>query len=1149
MNKKKVFSYLFIGLLTVGATGTVTSCKDYDDDINNLQGQIKANADKIAEIEKLIKGGSVITNVAQSETGVTVTLSDGKSFNLTNGRDGAQGIQGEPGKPGTAWTIGEDGYWYCDGKPTKNLARGPQGEKGEQGEQGVPGAAASVEYYVPNPETHHFDIYKDGKFVKDSGISFVSDQSGTITATLDNARKNLILSGLTGYSDDVVISLTGNLTSLVFMPKLYMDGIETVNYPYLTGTTLVKKAPTGLKNYQGKAVGGDITDYQSNRLPHEQNNVSGEGKFVYGPTWTVQYHMNPANANTEYADVVGYNVLEPEVMYVKTRAEKNPAEVLGVTSPEKKDNGAAAFLNSNGILTAGLKIAHPDLLNPTPTSTTYQKDNTIALQVKSKDNKLATEDATVTSDYALLNPLKAELEAIVWAQKPMYGEMDAEKRTQTGDEMGIVDKNAQVHVWDSPKEALADERGAALELYYNGEIDLSSYLALHMQEQDYKSLTKESQLKTLKYGDEREWGLHYEFNLVDYNVDGNKTGDSKFATWKDQANGVLKANNVDENGNPAKDNRAAIGREPLVQVLVKNANGDVVLDGYILLHITEKAPEDKITELTAYPDGKGVFDLCNAVDGLSTNWSQFNKYMLTDLLKGTTKEEFDAMYEPEVLQKNVSTDAQGNPIDKLTLYKKNADGSYTEDELGDLFYSANTLGTTNHTWTWTLSPEEVENLTHHAKTTPVEATRYFRYVLKQAVVGTKIAEYKYIYVKVTTDLTRKANTAIALKEKINNYWYNETTGADDGWSAIVNDVHEPIDGGNIDNFNNSIAATFKGNAPQITNTYKYYFVPEDIEITAQNGKKYTITAGDAARHTNGAYNHLYDKYVADHTDKYNKATLTEDLNACAIDYGKGAFYNDKLYAVYNGIYTQIASLDQKTGELKLINNQPAKDVLNAIGYEKNHANIAKELRTYVGVIASNDCGVAVPVSDGTFLASWQRPINLNPLEQKEAVDAKTNGNVIYLSDIVKLFDWRGESMEGANKWFWAYYGVNAITVNVDPAAVQTDMHHAGKFEALKNVTELAELYTYGVNANGVNGTINKGTHKFTFDLSYYNAASKNADLLKYIEANKGMFGAIYYKNNGENVTDFTLKIPVTISYTWGDFYDTLVVKVVRTQGN
>lgn len=191
MNKKKVFSYLFIGLLAVGATGTVTSCKDYDDDINSLQKQIKANADKIAEIEKLVKGGSVITNVAQSETGVTVTLSNGKSFNLTNGKDGAQGaqgIQGEPGKPGTAWTIGEDGYWYCDGKKTDNLARGPKGEQGEQGIQGEPGAAASVEYYVPNPETHHFDIYKDGKKVKDSGISFVSAENNTITATLDSAR-------------------------------------------------------------------------------------------------------------------------------------------------------------------------------------------------------------------------------------------------------------------------------------------------------------------------------------------------------------------------------------------------------------------------------------------------------------------------------------------------------------------------------------------------------------------------------------------------------------------------------------------------------------------------------------------------------------------------------------------------------------------------------------------------------------------------------------------------------------------------------------------------------------------------------------------------------------------------------------------------
>lgn len=1125
MNKKKIFSYLFIGLLAVGATGTVTSCKDYDDDISNLQKQVTANADAIKKIEDLIKSGSVITNVTQTTSGVTVTLSDGKSFTLTNGADG---------KPGTAWTIGDDGYWYKDGTKTTYYALGTKGDKGDKGENGT--SATSYEYYVPNATTHHFDIYKDGKLVKDSGISFANTNNGTVTGTLDTNSKNLIISGLQGYSEDVVISLTGDLRSLVFMSKLYLDGIETINYPYLTGTTLVAKSITGVKNHQGKAVGGEITDYQSNLLPNEKTLVSDGKNYVYGPTWTNQYHMNPANADVKYADVVGYNVLEPEVQYVKTRAT---AEELGVTSPEKKDNGEAAFLADNGILTAGIKIAHPEKLNANPTSSTYQKDNTVALQVKSKSNK---EESVITSDYALLNPLQAKLEALVWAQKPMYGEMDAAKRTETGDEKGIVDTDAKIHIWDSPAEALKDSRGAALELYYNGDIDLKSYIALHMQEQDYTKLDKAFALKTLTLDQAREWGLSYSFNLVDYNVDGNKTSDSRFAKWKDQANGVLEANNVEADGvTKASSNRAAIDREPLIQVLVKNANGDVVLDGYILLHITEKAPEDKIAVETSYPDGAGQFDLCNAVDGLTTTWSQFNKYMLTDLLEGTTKDEFDAMYEPEVLAA-AGNDAFGNPIKKLQLYSS-ADGkTFTKSDLGDLLYYGNTQGTTNHTWKWTLSPEEVEELSHHAKNTPVIVTRYFRYVLKQAVVGTKIAPYKYIYVKVTMDLTRKANTAVALTEKNKNYWYDAKTGADDGFSAIVNDVHEPIDGGNINTFNNEIAATFVGNAPKLS-TYKYYFAPENVSITAQNGKTYTITAASSA--ADAKYNKLVDKYVANHEDTYSESALATTLNTCAIDYTKGAFTNDALYAEYNGTYTKIATLDQTTGELKLINNTPAKDVLNAIGYEAHHANIAKELRTYVGVIASNDCGVAVPVSDGVFLASWQRPINLKPIADKVVVDANTNGNIIYLSDLINLYDWRNQSMEGANKWFWAFYGVNAITVNVNPDIVLTNMHQsdATKFVKLSSITEKAELYTYGTT------TINKGSHRFTFDLSTYDAASKNQALLDYIKANPSIFGAIYYKNNGENVTTFKLKIPVTISYTWGDFETTLTVEVARTLNN
>ena len=113
--KRKYFSALLMGALTVASVSTFTSCKDYDDDIQNLQTQIDANKSAIEEISKLIKAGSVITSVDKATSGVTVKLSNGETFTINNGKDG------EAGTPGTAWTIGTDGYWYKDGEKTTCL--------------------------------------------------------------------------------------------------------------------------------------------------------------------------------------------------------------------------------------------------------------------------------------------------------------------------------------------------------------------------------------------------------------------------------------------------------------------------------------------------------------------------------------------------------------------------------------------------------------------------------------------------------------------------------------------------------------------------------------------------------------------------------------------------------------------------------------------------------------------------------------------------------------------------------------------------------------------------------------------------------------------------------------------------------------------
>ena len=66
----------------------------------------------------------MITKVENITGGVEVTLSNGKSFTIKNG---------DAGKDGTQWTIGEDGYWYQDGKKTEFKAKGDKGDPGEQG--------------------------------------------------------------------------------------------------------------------------------------------------------------------------------------------------------------------------------------------------------------------------------------------------------------------------------------------------------------------------------------------------------------------------------------------------------------------------------------------------------------------------------------------------------------------------------------------------------------------------------------------------------------------------------------------------------------------------------------------------------------------------------------------------------------------------------------------------------------------------------------------------------------------------------------------------------------------------------------------------------------------------------------------------------
>ena len=138
--RKKYLSALLFGALLVTSTGTFTSCKDYDDDINNLQEQVDGVKSQIADLESKINDGKWITNIADAEGGFTITFSDNSSYTIVNGKDGADGADGAAGTPGTQWTISEDGYWVCDGEKTDVKAVGQDGKDGQDGQNGQDGA-------------------------------------------------------------------------------------------------------------------------------------------------------------------------------------------------------------------------------------------------------------------------------------------------------------------------------------------------------------------------------------------------------------------------------------------------------------------------------------------------------------------------------------------------------------------------------------------------------------------------------------------------------------------------------------------------------------------------------------------------------------------------------------------------------------------------------------------------------------------------------------------------------------------------------------------------------------------------------------------------------------------------------------------------
>ena len=278
--RKKYLSALLFGALLFASAGTFTSCKDYDDDIQTLTERVDAVETLVDNLQSQIQSGAVITDVTNTENGVTVTLSNGNSFTLTNGQDGT---------PGSVVEIGDNGNWFIDGEDTGRPSQGASGT----------GADAPTIYYVPGTEGAEEGYWvkvteENGETTREvTTIAWLPE--GAVTAVWNTNTQELIMGNVldaNGELTTVIIPLASELKSLVFdvdhENALYMDGVESMEYRWIPyrAITIDNTATTG-------TIGGN--SYTVLEANNNYQNLAEKATFIE-PWITYAYHMNPTSA-------------------------------------------------------------------------------------------------------------------------------------------------------------------------------------------------------------------------------------------------------------------------------------------------------------------------------------------------------------------------------------------------------------------------------------------------------------------------------------------------------------------------------------------------------------------------------------------------------------------------------------------------------------------------------------------------------------------------------------------------------------------------------------------------------------------------------------------------------------------------------------
>ena len=255
--RKKYLSALLFGALLFASAGTFTSCKDYDDDINNLQEQINTINTTLEELTSKINGlGAGVTDFKYENGKLVIVTDKGTNFEVTL-----------PEADGIKELEIKDGILYADGVAVGAVA-------GE-------GGAVSVEV-------------KDGVLYINGEAQELNDEVGSKVVVVDNGNGTY--------------TLTVDGASYV-LPKASAS----------VGVAFVNPAKTSFINLSGQQIDSDENEYGIvwGTADKYRGNWGGlkpvaKGNLLVGQISTVQVKVSAATFDLSTAKLTLVNTLGEE---------------------------------------------------------------------------------------------------------------------------------------------------------------------------------------------------------------------------------------------------------------------------------------------------------------------------------------------------------------------------------------------------------------------------------------------------------------------------------------------------------------------------------------------------------------------------------------------------------------------------------------------------------------------------------------------------------------------------------------------------------------------------------------------------------------------------------------------------------------------